>query len=273
MPIDHYCVFGNPIQHSLSPEIHRLFAEQTGQTLRYEKQLVELNAFEQTVRNFFNAGGKGLNITVPFKQQAWELAVQRSERALLAGAVNTLWLNDQDDICGDNTDGAGLVRDICERLQWPLKEKTVLMLGAGGAARGVLLPLLQEKPTKIVIANRTPSKALVLQELFRNDGDIRAATFTELAGQSFDLIINATSASLSDELPPLPPEIVHEHTRGYDMVYAREPTPFMRWCTQHGALAVSNGLGMLVGQAAESFRIWRGVKPEITPVIEKLLKR
>lgn len=273
--IDSYCVFGNPIAHSLSPQIHTLFARQTREQLVYQKQLVEINKFKEAVKTFFQAGGKGLNITVPFKQEAWSLADILTQRAELAGAVNTLWQNEKGQLCGDNTDGAGLVSDIVQRKQWPLKNKNILLLGAGGAARGVILPLLSTEPATLVIANRTLSKAQELQTIFqshanRQGGNIRVATFAELPERGFDLIINATSASLNAELPAVSPAILDNHTAVYDMVYASEVTAFLRWCKQHGVTKLADGLGMLVGQAAESFSIWRGVLPEVEPVMRAL---
>jgi len=267
---DRYCVFGNPIAHSLSPEIHRSFAQQCKQDILYDKRKVECNEFSLVVNTFFSEGGKGLNITVPFKQEAWELADCLSERARLAGAVNTLYRNQSGLLCGDNTDGAGLVSDILLRNKWPIKGKKILVLGAGGAARGVLRPLLAEQPEGITIVNRTPSKAETLANIFSQYGRVSAQEYDNIGNQHFDLLINATSASLSSELPPLPERIIGPSIAVYDMVYARQLTPFLNWCGELGALKLSDGLGMLVGQAAESFKIWRGIMPEVQTVIDML---
>ncbi len=267
--MDRYSVFGNPIAHSLSPQIHQQFAAQCQQDIAYSKSLIELDGFEAAVNEFFAAGGKGLNITVPFKQEAWTLAEQRTQRAELAGAVNTLWMSEDGKLCGDNTDGAGLVNDLLAN-NWLLKNKNVVMLGAGGAARGVILPLLEQAPARLLVANRTLVRAHELQTLFAPYGPIEACEFKELGGQKVDLIINATSASLGGELPPVPTDVIHENCRVYDMVYANQGTPFMHWCQQQGARELLDGLGMLVGQAAESFAIWRTFRPAVQPVIDEL---
>lgn len=265
-----YCVFGNPIEHSLSPRIHGEFAKQCGQPLEYSKQKIELEAFKAEVKQFFLDGGKGLNITVPFKQEAWELAEVLSERAQLAGAVNTLYEDEQNRLCGDNTDGAGLVSDILLRLGWQLKNKKILMLGAGGAARGVMLPLLETQPELMVVANRTPEKAETLASIFGQYGNVQASEYQDLDEQKFDLIINATSASLNSELPPIPRTVLHSEVAVYDMVYAKTLTPFLQWCADNAVTQLADGLGMLVGQAAESFFIWRGVRPDVDNVIALL---
>jgi shikimate dehydrogenase len=270
MTTDRYAVFGNPIKHSKSPQIHALFAAQTQQEMIYRAQLVEENRFAEAAKEFFSNGGKGLNITVPFKLDAFAFADQLSDRARRAGAVNTLALHDDGKIYGDNTDGVGLLRDMSDNLDWVIEGRRVLVLGAGGAVRGILDPLLRKKPDLLVIANRTVSKAQQLVRDFSDIGALSACSFEALAGSQFDLVINATSASLSGELPPLPSSLLTEQGCCYDMVYGAEPTPFMRWAAGQMAWAVSDGLGMLVEQAAESFCIWRGVRPKSRPVIDNL---
>lgn len=266
---DCYAVFGNPIKHSKSPEIHQCFAEQFGHDISYRKQCVEIDEFKETVKQFFADGGKGLNVTVPFKEQAFEVATELSPRAQLAGAVNLL-MPTGNGIKADNTDGFGLVLDITENLGWQIKGKRILVLGAGGAVRGVLLPLLEQKPSEIVLANRTVEKAETLASLFAEYGTINARAFWEEDETPFDVIINGTSASLQGDIPKLNPHTVSRHTCVYDMVYGDKPTPFMQWASQQGAQYTADGLGMLVGQAAESYRLWRGVMPDISRVIKKI---
>jgi len=270
--IDHYAVMGNPVAHSKSPLIHAAFAGQTGQVLQYKTILVgtkKPGEFAQAVQAFQAAGGKGLNITVPFKQSAWALANIRLERAERAGAVNTLWFDEQRQCIGDNTDGIGLVRDLTQNHGYQIEGQRVLILGAGGAVRGVLAPLLAAKPALCVIANRTVSKAETLVKLFAPLGNVTASTYNALQSKSFDLIINGTSASLQSELPPLPSGLLAEDGWGYDMMYAGTPTLFVQWAQKSGGVAL-DGLGMLVEQAAESFYLWRSVKPDTTPVIQKV---
>ncbi|BAP55249.1 shikimate 5-dehydrogenase [Thioploca ingrica] len=270
--LDRYAVMGNPIAHSKSPFIHTQFAQQTGQAMQYEARLVSTQAgeFAKAVAAFQSAGGKGLNITIPFKQDAWRLADKRSQRAERAGAVNTLWFDERGQRLGDNTDGIGLVRDLINNHGGQIAGKRVLILGAGGAVHGVLETLLQAKPIQCVIANRTVSKAEILATSFNHFGQIIASTYASLAGQSFDLIINGTSASLHGQLPPLPAGLIMPDTWCYDMMYARTPTPFMQWAQSQGALQVLDGLGMLVEQAAESFYLWRGLKPNTAAVIQSV---
>jgi shikimate dehydrogenase len=271
--IDRYAVMGNPIAHSKSPLIHRLFAEQTGQRLRYDAILVEPDRFRDAVATFAVKGGKGLNITVPFKQEACALANQLTARAERAGAVNTLVIHADGALLGDNTDGVGLLRDLTVNLGIAVTSKTVLILGAGGAARGVLGPLLERKPARLVIANRTGARALELAETFRDlDETIIGCGFGGLQNPPFDVVINATAAGLSGEVPALPRGVIATHTSCYDMMYGTEPTAFMRYAHEQGAAATFDGLGMLVEQAAESFHIWRGVFPETAPVIARLRK-
>ena len=261
---DRYAVIGNPVAHSRSPEIHARFAQQTGERISYERLLAPLDRFEETVAAFMDAGGRGANVTVPFKLEAYALATELSVRAQAAGAVNTLCLNG-DIIYGDNTDGVGLVTDILHNAGVALHGKRLLLLGAGGAARGVLLPLLEQQPAELVIANRTLEKAtLLVQEFSAPHGVLRASGYDTLAG-AYDVVINATSASLADALPPLDGAVFAAGALAYDMMYGREATPFMRFAAGHGA-AVRDGLGMLVEQAAESFFVWRGVRPDTGPV-------
>ena len=265
---DLYAVFGNPVKHSKSPEIHHAFAEQVGHTLTYLKKEVDLDGFALACDEFFNNGGKGLNVTVPFKQQACEYADRVSERAKLAKAANTLSCLDGL-IYADNTDGAGLIQDIEHRLKWPIQGQRLLILGAGGAVRGVLKPLLDRHPLEIVIANRTESRARALADDFSAYGTVTAKGFSAVEG-SFDLIINATSASLAGELPTVSESIFNPQSHAYDMAYGDDDTVFIAWAKSLGVSACSDGLGMLVGQAAESFYIWRGVRPETQGVIAKL---
>lgn len=264
---DRYVVIGNPIAHSKSPDIHARFAAQTGQHLVYERMLAPLDGFEQAVREFIREGGKGANVTVPFKLEAHALATELTARAQAAGAVNTLKF-EVGAILGDNTDGIGMVTDIVRNAGVPISGKKVLLLGAGGAARGVILPVLDEQPAELVIANRTESKAAELAAQFSRHGRISASSFDALHGR-FDIIINATSASLSADLPPVPPAVFGGAGFAYDMMYGKEPTVFMRFAATHGA-AVRDGLGMLVEQAAEAFFVWRGVRPDTAPVYAEL---
>jgi shikimate dehydrogenase len=266
---DQYAVMGHPIAHSQSPRIHTLFAAQTGQNLEYRAILVEPGDFVAAARAFQADGGKGLNVTVPFKQDAWVFADLLSARAERAGAVNTLSFGSSG-VQGDNTDGPGLVRDLTVNHRYPLAEKRILLLGAGGAARGILQPLLAEKPAQLVIANRTAEKALGLALRFNDLGRVSACGFAELAERRFDLIINATAAGLDDAVPPLPDDVLAAEGWCYDLMYGREPTAFVRWGREHGASQSLDGLGMLVEQAAEAFHLWRGVWPDTAPVIAAL---
>ncbi|MEO1767017.1 shikimate dehydrogenase [Thiobacter aerophilum] len=265
---DRYAVFGNPIAHSLSPRIHAAFARQTGQDMVYEARLAPLNGFIDALEAFRAEGGKGANVTVPFKVDAFHYAQTLSERARLAQAVNTLKFEGEH-ILGDNTDGAGLVRDITANLGLGIRAKHVLLLGAGGAARGVILPLLQEGPARLFIANRTPEKATALAAQFGALGPVTGGGFDAITG-AFDIVINATSTGLSDEMPPLPGRVFAPGALAYDMMYGKE-TPFMAFARAQRARVV-DGLGMLVEQAAESFFWWRGVRPETAPVIAQLRK-
>jgi len=267
---DRYAVFGNPIKHSKSPQIHSAFAQSTAQDLSYEAMAIEEGCFETSVESFLAGGGKGLNVTIPFKQEAWALAQVRSPRAELAGAVNTLYRDKEGRICGDNTDGVGMVRDIVRNHGGTIAGKRVLILGAGGAVRGVLQPVLEQEPKQLVIANRTASKAVELAELVADLGSVSGCGFETLEGQCFDLVINGTAASLQGEVPPLPEGILSENAWCYDMMYAASPTAFCLWATKNGAQKSIDGLGMLVEQAAQSFQIWRGVEPDSQAVIHSL---
>ena len=270
--MDRYGVFGNPIGHSKSPLIHRLFAEQTDQALSYEPLLAPLDDFIGFARAFF-AEGRGGNVTVPFKEEAYRLADELSERARRAGAVNTLKKLDDGRLLGDNTDGAGLVRDLTINAALNLANARILLLGAGGAVRGVLEPLLACQPRALVIANRTVAKAEQLAQEFAELGPVAASGFDWLS-EPVDLIINGTSASLAGELPPLDPSLIQPgHTVCYDMMYAKEPTAFNRWASEHGAARCIDGLGMLVEQAAEAFFLWRGVRPDSAPVLAELRRQ
>jgi len=266
--MDQYAVFGNPIKHSKSPFIHTLFANQTAQQLVYSAIEAPIDDFKGTLDHFFAGAGKGCNITVPFKEQAFQYAQQLTKRATLAGAVNTLKLTDDGLIIGDNTDGAGLVLDLRNN-HVNLKGARILLLGAGGAARGVCGPLLDESPEELVIANRTFSKAETLAGIFNELGNINACEFSQLNGE-FDLIINSTSASLSGEVPPISSSLVRPETAIYDMMYSAEATAFNSWAKELGSRLVIDGLGMLVGQAAESFAIWRAIKPGAKQVLIEL---
>lgn len=267
-----YAVVGNPISHSKSPRIHSLFACQTGEPVEYTAIQAPIDEFSGTVRHFFERGGKGLNVTVPFKEQAWTLADHRTPRAEKAGAANTLFLDQENELVADNTDGVGIVRDLQNNHGVALKGLKVLVLGAGGAVRGVIGPILAEQPAELTIANRTVAKAEALVRLFAKDAGatVLSACGFEAPDQPFDLIINGTSASLQGDLPPVSANVIGPATVVYDMMYSLQTTTFNQWALDHGAHRVHDGLGMLVEQAAESFFVWRGVRPETAPVIEEL---
>ena len=265
---DQYVVIGNPVAHSKSPAIHAQFAAQTGESIAYERLAAPLDDFAACVQHFMQSGGRGANVTVPFKLEAFALATQLTPRAQAAGAVNTLSFDDGR-IVGDNTDGVGLVRDIVHNAGVVLEGRRILLLGAGGAARGVVMPLLAERPQQLVVANRTFARAQELVQSFPAAAPVlKAAAFDDLSGQ-FDVIINATSASLSADLPAVPATLFGPQVFVYDMMYAATPTVFMQWAAQHGA-CVRDGLGMLVEQAAESFFVWRGARPDTAPVYAAL---
>ena len=269
--MDRYAVIGNPIGHSKSPRIHAAFAAQTGQQLRYDALLAPLDGFVATALDFRDGGGRGLNVTVPFKLEAFALADRRTPRAEAAGAVNTLAFG-ADGILGDNTDGAGILRDITVNLGCPIAGKPVLLLGAGGAARGTVLPLLDAAPAELVVANRTAAKAVDLAAAFATPGRLAptGCGFAALAGRRFDVVINATSASLADAAPDLPPGLYAPGSLAYDMMYGKGDTPFLAAARAQGAARLADGLGMLVEQAAESFALWRGVRPDTAPVLTAL---
>lgn len=266
--MDRYAVFGNPVKHSKSPYIHTLFARQTQQALSYERIEAPLDGFAAAVMSFFAQGGKGCNITVPFKEEAFHLVSALSSRAQLAGAVNTLKLTDDGLLLGDNTDGAGLIQDLHFN-GVALSGLRVLLLGAGGAARGAIGPLLAEQPAQLVVANRTVSKAEALAELFQPLGPVTASALHLLDGK-FDLIINSTSASLDGRVPELAGSLIHPDITVYDMMYGAMDTAFNAWARKLGAYKIMDGLGMLVSQAAESFAIWRGIRPGTRQVITEL---
>jgi shikimate dehydrogenase len=267
MSTDTYVVIGNPVAHSKSPDIHAQFAAKTGQAMRYERMLAPLEGFAEAVRGFVSTGGRGANVTLPFKLEAHALATRLSERARAAGAVNTLKFEDGE-IFGDNTDGVGLVTDIERNAGFALRGKRILLLGAGGAARGALLPLLQARPAELMIANRTVEKALDLAWEFQAQGPVSASDFGELEGV-YDIVINATSASISAAVPPIAASLFGKTTLAYDMMYAAAPTVFMQFAQQQGSVA-RDGLGMLVEQAAEAFHVWRGVRPQTGAVFAAL---
>lgn len=260
-----YAVFGNPISHSKSPLVHSLFAKECGIDLEYRAEHVEVGGFEQAVSGFQANGGNGLNVTVPFKINAWKLADHLTERANLAGAVNTLTLGQT--INGDNTDGPGLVTDIESNLGIGLDRKLILIIGAGGAVRGILYPILERQPNLIVIANRTKEKATLLADTFAKYGDIRSAALDQADSVSYDIVINATSTGIHDELPGVSPRVFQGAKLAYDLMYGKNPTRFIQWADENGAEKISDGLGMLVEQAAESFEVWQGVRPQTIPVI------
>jgi|TARA_R110000850_G_scaffold117379_1_gene233763 shikimate dehydrogenase len=264
---DRYCVFGNPVKHSKSPLIQTEFAHQTQQALEYSVQEAPLDGFADAWRDFVGAGGRGANVTVPFKGDAFALCDTLSHRARRAGAVNTLILGGNGRTYGDNTDGIGLVRDLAYH-RVALAGKRVLVLGAGGAVRGILEPLLAEQPGEVVVVNRTAAKAEQLANDFVDLGAIQGGGFDTVKG-TFDVVINGTSASLSGDLPPLPDRLFNANAWAYDMMYGAEPTVFLQWAGPRGAKLL-DGLGMLVEQAAESFFLWRNVRPDTIPVRETL---
>jgi shikimate dehydrogenase len=267
-------VFGNPIAQSKSPFIHQQFAHQCHLEIEYKSQLVALDGFNESVNNFFKAAGKGINVTLPFKEQAFAMCDKLSDEAKAAGAVNTLTYF-KGEIFGENSDGVGLINDLRNQ-HVELSNQRILLIGAGGAAKGVILPLLKQNPSSLTIANRTLSKAQALKECFAH-ANLHAASFNELVNAQFDVIINATSASLSGTVPNIPVSCVNSKTTCYDMVYADKPTSFMQWSMNNSCKLSLDGLGMLVEQAARSFEVWHNVKPETAPVLkllrEQLLKK
>ena len=270
---DPYGVVGHPVSHSLSPFIHGMFARETGQAMSYRLYDVSPAEFGSFVAGFFDRGGRGLNVTVPHKIAAVEAANELTARAAHAAAVNTLALRDDGTILGDNTDGVGLVRDLCDNLGLVVTNRRVLIIGAGGATRGILAPLLGLSPTIVVIANRTPERAAALAAAFSDLGATQGVGFEDVGGEPFDLIINATSASLSGDMPPVPPGAVGRSTVCYDLAYGRAATTFIDWARANGCAQATQGWGMLVEQAAESFRLWRGVRPATATVLMALKER
>ncbi len=275
--MDRYAVMGHPVSHSRSPQIHALFAKATGQFLTYERMAPELDQFEAAVARFRAEGGKGLNITLPFKERAFALADAQSARAKAAGAANTLEFRDGQ-VFADNTDGVGLVRDLVQNRHATLKQRNILLLGAGGAARGVVLPLLAERPARLVIANRTAARALTVLAELKASGTIaddlqdraEACGLEAIPGVQFEIVINATSSSLTGTAPEVPQRVFGAHTLAYDMVYGKGLTPFLKLAQAQGVSRLADGLGMLVEQAAESFYLWRHVFPPTAPVLQQL---
>ncbi|MCS6944532.1 MAG: shikimate dehydrogenase [Sutterellaceae bacterium] len=265
---DRYAVVGHPVAHSWSPEIHLLFARQTHQNITYEKLEAPLDGFQEFALGLREAGYRGLNVTIPFKIDAAKLADDLTPRARAASAVNTLKF-ERDRILGDNTDGIGFVRDVTQRMKFKLEGAAILILGAGGGVRGLIGALLDAKPKWIAVANRTHGRAQELAEEF----GIEAIHFDEVPAEHFDLVINGTASSLSHEAPPIDPETFDDCTLAYDLVYAPRPTPFMELAKRGGARHVCDGLGMLIEQAAESFYVWRGVRPDTAPVYRELRRR
>lgn len=261
---------GNPIRHSLSPAIHASFACQTSEPIHYQAILVAAGNFLNALNEFREQGGKGLSVTLPFKVDAFHAADELTGRACTAGAVNTLWFDADGSIQGDNTDGIGLITDIAMNHAVKISDRKILVLGAGGAVQGILGPLLEQQPERIVVANRTAVKAQALVKKYKDPARIQACEFDDLSDQSFDIVINGTSASLQENVPPLPGTIFNANATSYDLMYSKTNTVFQSWSLDHGATLCLDGLGMLVEQAAEAFLIWRGIRPDTAPVIKKL---
>ncbi|MGI9213853.1 MAG: shikimate dehydrogenase [Methylococcaceae bacterium] len=270
--LDQYAVFGHPIDHSLSPQIHTLFAKETGQSLCYGRRDVKPEQFESELASFLAEGGKGLNCTIPLKELAYGIAATKSPRALRAKAVNTLMLCPDGSLHGDNTDGTGLVRDLTLRLGITLQDRNILLIGAGGASRGILLPLLEALPAILTLTNRTLARAEQLAMEFADFTRINVSPLQELKGKTFDLILNATAASLTGELPELPEHLLAHEGICYDLAYGKQPTAFVEWGIKAGAARSVDGIGMLVEQAALAFELWRGMRPHTASVIETLEK-
>ena len=268
--VSNYAVFGDPIKHSKSPQIHSLFAKQIGITLNYQAIEVPAENFREYVKSFSSQGGNGLNITVPFKEEACSICTTLTQRAERSGSVNTIRFDEQLNILGDTTDGQGLINDLIINQGIKIDNKSVLILGAGGSVKAILEPLCAQKTSQIVIANRTVSRAEQLAEKYFEQGNIEACAYTELSNRSFDMIINGTSLSLMGELPPIPGTVIDKGACCYDLMYSDTDTIFMKWAAAQGAAKVVDGLGMLVEQAAEAFLIWHGVKPDTTSVIKTL---
>jgi len=270
--LDQYGVIGHPISHSRSPFIHGMFARQTGQAMVYRRHEVAADQFREWVRNFFATGGRGLNVTVPHKLVAADLADELTPRAQRAAAVNTLAIQKDNRILGDNTDGIGLVRDLTENHGLTVRRRRILIIGAGGATRGLIAPLLALEPVEIVVTNRSAERAQELTIAFQDLGAIRGCGFADLSMGTFDIVINATSASLSGEVPNIPADVISATTACYDLSYGKTGTPFTRWSIEHGCEVAIQGWGMLVEQAAESFCLWRGVRPATAPVLAALIE-
>ncbi len=266
---DHYAVIGHPISHSLSPVIHSAFAKQTKQDMDYIARDIEPDDLKNGLAQLQAAGFKGVNVTIPFKTQVWKLAHEQSERARYAGAVNTLVFQPDGRLWGDNTDGIGLCHDLTVNHLIELQHKRILLLGAGGAARGVIAPLLSHQPSVLHIANRTADKARQFCQIFADLGPVTASGLNDITG-CYDVIINATAASLHGDVPPVPATILAPNSCCYDMMYGQEDTAFIIWAKQHGVQTALDGLGMLVEQAAASFALWRGIRPDTRPVIDSL---
>lgn len=268
---DRYAVVGNPIAHSLSPLIHAAFAEQTRQQLEYKAIALDIDGFEPGIRQLQQQGYRGVNVTVPFKREAWELCDRLTSRAETAGAVNTLTFAENGTLEGDNTDGAGLVRDLTANLGISLGDKHILLLGAGGAARGVLEPMLAQSPARLTIANRSMERAEALALEFAQLGEIRAVAYADLPDEAYHVVINATAAGLDNSLPPLAPELLNRTGVCYDMMYGlKAETAFVNWSAKQGVPQVHDGLGMLVEQAAEAFYGWRGLRPDTAGFPQRL---
>jgi shikimate dehydrogenase len=270
MTIDRYVLFGHPVNHSKSPLIHAQFAAQTGQTLDYQTQEAPLDGFAGALRAFVLGGGRGANVTAPFKVQAFEAADEVLERGRLAGAVNALKIDADGRVLADNFDGLGLVNDIQRNLGQQLAGKRVLLLGAGGAARGALLPFLSQAPAALVIANRDVAKGAALAQAFAGHGPVQSAAYADLQSETFDVVVNATSASLHGDLPPVMPTVFGRDALAYELVYGKGLTPFLRLAQNAGVRRIADGVGMLVEQAAEAFEWWRGVRPDTRAVIQQL---
>jgi shikimate dehydrogenase len=266
-PPDQYGVVGHPINHSWSPFIHGLFAKQTAQHMVYRLYDIPPDDFRVQVLEFFGRGGRGLNVTVPHKEAAADIANALTERADRAGAVNTLIMQDDHTLLGDNTDGHGLITDLRSNLALEITNERILILGAGGATRGVVAPLLSLGPTELVIANRTPERAVNLASLFSDLGPVRGCGFEDVGDDPFDLVINATAAGLSGSVPNVDSRVIASHSVCYDMSYSKSATPFVAWAIEEGCSRAHKGWGMLVEQAAEAFTLWRGVRPDTEPVL------
>ena len=270
---DQYGVAGHPVAHSWSPFIHGIFAKETGQSMVYRLYDFTPEEFRERVVGFFQGGGRGLNVTLPHKVAAVDVANELTPRAARAQAVNTLALQGDGRLLGDNTDGAGLVRDLCDNFNVVITRRRILVIGAGGATRGVIAPLMALEPLELIIANRTAEKARTLAGDFQDLGPVSGVGFAYVPGGTFDVIINATSASLSGEVPDIPVGVIGEDTVCYDMAYGKADTAFTQWAVQQGCSHALQGWGMLVEQAAESFRVWRGVRPPTGPVLTALKER